>query len=83
METTEIRFYKLLKKYNFSDEDAGEFIGLQKEMQLQNLATKEDIAKLEIQIEKSKASILWTVVIFWLAQVGVFLGFAYKMFPGL
>ena len=43
METTEIKFYKLLKKYQFSEEDAGEFVALQKEMQHEDLATKVDL----------------------------------------
>lgn len=82
-ETTEISFYNLLKKYNFSEEDASKFVALQKQMHTEHLATKSDIARLEVEIAKSRSSILWAVALFWLAQVGVFLGFAYKLFPGM
>ena len=83
METAEIRFYKLLKKNNFSDEDAGEFIALHKEMQLEDLASKTDIADIKSELRKMEATLTWRIFMFWLAQIGVFLAFAYKIFPGI
>ena len=73
METTEIRCYKLLKKYNSSEEDAGELVALQKEMQLENLATKADLADLKsiltADMANAKAALTWRMFIFWLGQV--------------
>ena len=43
----------------------------------------ESSASLKVSMERYRTNILWVVVLFWLAQVGVFLGFAYKLFPGL
>ena len=124
METAEIQFYELLKKHNFNSEDAEKFVGLQKEMQTQHLATKEDLreakteltaeianvkaeltteiaevkleianvkaeltteiaevkAELTMSIAQAKTAITWRVFIFWLAQIGVLLGIAYKVF---
>lgn len=83
METAEIRFYKLLKKNNFSEEDAGEFIALHKEMQLDDLASKVDVADLKAAIAKTETTLTWRIFMFWLAQIGVFIAFAYKIFPGM
>ena len=113
METAEIQFYELLKKHNFNSEDAEKFVGLQKEIQTQHLATKEDLreakteltaeiaevkleianvkaeltteiaevkAELTMSIAQAKTAITWRVFIFWLAQIGVLLGIAYKVF---
>ena len=124
METAEIQFYELLKRHNFNSEDAEKFVGLQKEMQTQHLATKEDLrdvkaeltaeiaevkldianakaeltteianvkaeltteiaevkAGLTMSIAQAKTAITWRVFIFWLAQIGVLLGIAYKVF---
>ncbi|MGB3777104.1 MAG: hypothetical protein WA960_02000 [Tunicatimonas sp.] len=74
METAEIRFYKLLKKYNFSEEDAGEFVALQKEMQLDNLATKADVADV-------KSALTWRMFIFWLGQVAATLAIVRYAMP--
>ena len=74
METAEIRFYKLLKKYNFSEEDAGEFVALQKEMQLENLATKADVADV-------KSALTWRMFIFWLGQVAATLAIVRYAMP--
>ena len=104
METAEIQFYELLKRHNFNSEDAEKFVGLQKEMQTQHLATKEDLkaeiadvkaeianvrleitevkAELTMSIAQAKTAITWRVFIFWLAQIGVLLGIAYKVFSG-
>lgn len=130
MNTAEIKFFKLLRKINLSEDDAETFIALQKEIQADNLATKGDIfelktelksdinevrgdikgirgelvvlkagistsaagleakiiessATLNVVMERNRTNILWAVVLFWLAQVGIMLGFAYKLFPGL
>jgi hypothetical protein len=40
-------------------------------------------AELKVSMERYRSNVFWAVVIFWLAQVGVFLVFAYKLFPGL
>jgi len=74
MESVEIDFYELLKKYNFSEEDAKKFVQLQKELHQETLATKADLANL-------KSALTWRMFLFWLTQIGVFLGFAYKLFP--
>jgi hypothetical protein len=78
-ETTEISFYNLLKKYNFSDEDASKFVSLQKQMHTEHLATKTDLAQAESRI---KSVLTWRMLMFWIGQIGVFLAFAYKLFPG-
>lgn len=53
-------------------------------MQSQNLTTKEDLANIKVEllgkINNTKMQLLWAMFVFWLAQVGVFLGFAYKIF---
>lgn len=61
--------------------------GLKNEMVLQEsrLETKitESSSSLKVSMERYRSNVLWAVVIFWLAQVGVFLGFAYRLFPGM
>ena len=52
------------------------------ESRLDNKIT-ESSASLKVSMERYRSNLLWVVVLFWLAQVGVFLGFAYKLFPGL
>ena len=52
------------------------------ESRLDNKIT-ESSASLKVSMERYRSNVLWVVVLFWLAQVGVFLGFAYKLFPGL
>ncbi len=73
METSEIKLHKWLQKKNFSDGDSEEFVALLKSLNNEHLATKEDLAK-------TKSQLLWDMFAFWLAQIGVFLGFAYKIF---
>jgi hypothetical protein len=50
--------------------------------ELKNIITESE-SRTGIKLERYRSNVLWAVVIFWLAQVGVFLGFAYKLFPGL
>lgn len=52
------------------------------ESRLENKIT-ESSASLKVSMERYRSNLLWVVVLFWLAQVGVFLGFAYRLFPGL
>jgi hypothetical protein len=86
-ETTEISFYNLLKKYNFSDEDASKFVALQKQMHIEHLATKTDIANVKADLAQAesriKSVLTWRMLMFWIGQIGVFLAFAYKLFPGM
>lgn len=79
-ETAEISFYNLLKKYKFSDEDASKFVSLQKKMQYENLATKSDLSE---GLANVKSVLTWRLLMFWLGQVGIFLAFAYRIFPGM
>ena len=84
METAEIRFYKLLKKNNFSEEDAGEFVAIHREMQFADLVTKADLkADLAEAEQRIKTTLTWRLLMFWLGQVGIFLAFAYRIFPGM
>ena len=57
METAEIQFYELLKKHNFNSEDAEKFVGLQKEMQTQHLATKEDLRDVKAELTAEIANV--------------------------
>lgn len=50
------------RKMNLNEENAEQFVGLQKEMQFQQLATKEDLSKV-------KSALTWRLFIFWLGQV--------------
>ena len=52
------------------------------ESRLENKITQSS-ASLKVSMERYRSNVLWAVVLFWLAQVGVFLGFAYRLFPGL
>ena len=52
------------------------------ESRLENKITQSS-AELKVSLERYRSNILWALLLFWLTQVGVFLGFAYKLFPGL
>ncbi len=108
-ETAEISFHNLLKKYNFSEEDASKFVALQKQMQSESLASKVDVSDLktalkadiadlksstdisiadlknstDVNIANVKSALTWRMFLFWLTQIGVFLAFAYRIFPGV
>ena len=59
------------------------FITLYKEMQLEDLSSKTDIADLKAELGKVESTLTWRIFMFWLAQIGVFLAFAYRIFPGM
>jgi hypothetical protein len=85
---SDIRLYNLLKS-KFGEKDAEDFVSLIKD-EVQNsfeakkdvLATKEDIAKLELKVEQMSARIaqsetkmiLWAFV-FWVTQLGAIFAF--------
>ena len=52
-------------------------------MQLDDLASKVDVADLKAAIAKTETTLTWRIFMFWLAQIGVFIAFAYKVFPSM
>ena len=61
----------------------GDITDVKGEMVKIKTAITESESRTGVKLERYRTNILWTVVLFWLAQVGIFLGFAYKLFPGL
>lgn len=52
-------------------------------MQLDDLASKVNVADLKAAIARTETTLTWRIFMFWLAQIGVFIAFAYKIFPGM
>ncbi len=78
---SDIRLYNLLKS-KYGEKEAEEFVSLIKE-EVNNsfeakkdiLATKEDIAKVELKISQAETKMILWAFVFWVTQLGAIFAF--------